>query len=383
MVPRQQVIDYISSNLRGGYDLPSIRSRLISSGYEPAEINAAIDVIRSGKTSAGRHAHLGTYTILAIAIIGFLLIGGVATVFFRQASQTSAFSDSGSGSSSFSNSGVSSAGNNGNVAGVGSSQSSQSASSSASSSSATSAGGSTTSGNAAGTSSFANSGSSSGSSSTADSSGRSIPAVDYGSSSTDANTALTTRLAIENKVNSLAASQPAAAAQLCGQINTVAGQDSCFNTVAQNSEQSQFCTQISDSDAADACLTSLALKQVEDVNLCKQMKSEIRFRQCVLLYDSQSQLDTVQKAAADVQTAPALSAPQQPLSSDIDAAYSVNLDDIGTISVVASVNDSTTGSNADNSAAQNLSETSASSDSQQSTNQDPSGQNANDGSNSN
>jgi len=316
MVPRQQVLDYISSSLRSGYDLPSIRSRLIASGYEVGEINAAIDLIRSGKTSVGGHSRTGTYAILAIAIIGFLLIGGVATVFFNQSSQTPII-PTGDGSSAFAHSTATNSGNSGT------SGDSTSADNTIGSTGTSSNGVKTNTG------SSASSASSSGSTALSGvSPGRNIPQIDYSSTATDSS--LETRFAIENKVNSLAVSQPDAAAQLCGKINTIAGQQSCLNTVAQQSEQSKFCTQISDNDSADICLTSLALKQVEDVNLCNQMNSDIRRRSCVLLYDSQSQLDTLQKSAANVQT-PALSAP--PSQSDLEAGYSVNLDDVATTTV--------------------------------------------------
>lgn len=285
MVPRQQVIDYISSNVRSGYDIPSIRSRLIASGYEPSEINAAIDVVKSGKTSTVPRSHTHMFVMLGIAMVGFMLIAGTALVFFQQGS------DSPLGSA-ISGSSFDKPSTTTNKPTTTSSSTTNKPSTTTTTSKPASNSGSTT-----GSSNFQ------GTTNVRDT----IPSIDYGTGASQST--LTTRLAIENKVNQLASSKPDEAATLCGQINTAAGKYSCINMVAQVSEQSRFCTLISDVDSADACLTSLALKEVETVELCKQITSEIRFRQCVSIYNYQTQLDTVERAATAVQSQPLADAP--------------------------------------------------------------------------
>ena len=307
MVPRSQVVDYISSNLHSGYDLSSIRARLISSGYEPSEINAAIEFIKSGKDVHDSHSK-GTFTLIAIIMVGFLFVAGVATVFFNQQNQsplpnspTTTFNPATSAST-------------GSGAYGGASNSGQNTPSSATN----------TGGNNPGTGTALSPTTTRTTPLSGSGTGRnSIPSVDY--STPTENDQLATRLAIENKVNSLAASQPDQAATLCTQINTIAGQQSCLNTVAQISEQSRFCTQITDSDAADSCLISLALIHAEDNNLCKQIQSEIRFRQCILLYGTQSQADTLQKAVTQVQAAQPL-AQQEQNQSQLEAPYTTDFD---------------------------------------------------------
>lgn len=307
MVPRQQVVDYISQNIRSGYDITSIRSRLIASGYAPAEVNAAIDLVESGKTRVPGHSNGNFFILLIIGIVGFLLVGGTALLFFKQAGDTP----------------ITSVNSNSNFNPP--TKTTNPSTSKPSTTNKPSTTSTTTKDSTTDSDSTTNSGSSNIQDSTTNRD--SIPTIDYGNSNSQST--LTTRLAIENKVNQLAASRPDEAASLCTQINTVAGQQSCLNNVAQASEESRFCTQISDVDAADTCLTSLALKQAEDANLCKLMKSEIRVRQCALLYDAQVQNDIVQKAAANVQT-PALAKTPTLSDEQLVDAYSVDLDTIAT-----------------------------------------------------
>lgn len=298
MVPRQQVIDYISSNIRSGYDIPSIRSRLIASGYEPAEISAAIDVVKSGKTSVTTRSHTHMFVTLGIAMVAFMLIATTALVFFQQGSDSplgSVISGSSLDKPSTTTQKPTTSG---------SSTTNKPSTTPTTSKPASNSGSTTGSSNFQGTTNVRDT----------------IPSIDYGTGASQST--LTTRLAIENKVNQLASSKPDEAVTLCDQINTVAGKYSCINTVAQVSEQSKYCTLISDVDSADACLTSLALKEVESVELCKQITSEIRFRQCVSIYNYQTQLETVQKAAIEVEALALADAPV-PTNEQMIDAYTV------------------------------------------------------------
>ena len=112
-----------------------------------------------------------------------------------------------------------------------------------------------------------------------------------------------TRAEIDAAVNQIAQNRPDDAISLCSQITTRSGRSSCYTRVSIASQQPRYCEEVEDLFSRDNCYMQFAIEEIGTLELvCPNISDRFTQRSCTLLYQNFVEKDFFEEIKVHEQT---------------------------------------------------------------------------------